>query len=88
MLIHPIIDKLKNLRLNAMAHTLEEQMQMPDIESLSFEERFEMMRHWYDVLLEQEGDAAAEELFDLQQQLRLPKQALRQRKILLIKQKF
>ena len=39
MLIHPIIDKLRALRLNAMAQTLEEQMQMQDIESLSFEER-------------------------------------------------
>jgi len=43
MLIHPIIDKLKDLRLNAMAHTLEEQMQMADIESLSFEERLGLM---------------------------------------------
>lgn len=43
MLIHPIIDKLKTLRLNAMALTLEEQMQMPDIESLSFEERLGLM---------------------------------------------
>jgi len=43
MLIHPIIDKLKDLRLNAMAHTLEEQMQMPDIESLSFEERLGLL---------------------------------------------
>jgi DNA replication protein DnaC len=39
MLIHPIIDQLKSLRLNGMALTLEEQMQMPDIASLSFEER-------------------------------------------------
>jgi DNA replication protein DnaC len=43
MLIHPIIDKLKELRLNAMALTLEEQMQMPDLESLSFEERLGLM---------------------------------------------
>ena len=43
MLIHPIIDKLKDLRLNAMAHTLEEQMQMDDIESLSFEERLGLL---------------------------------------------
>ena len=43
MLIHPIIDKLRALRLNAMAHTLEEQMQMPDIESLSFEERLGLL---------------------------------------------
>lgn len=43
MLIHPIIDKLRTLRLNAMARTLEEQMQMPDIESLSFEERLGLL---------------------------------------------
>ena len=43
MLIHPIIDQLKSLRLNGMALTLEEQMQMQDIESLSFEERLGLM---------------------------------------------
>ena len=43
MLIHPIIDQLKSLRLTGMALTLEEQMQMPDIESLSFEERLGLM---------------------------------------------
>ena len=43
MLIHPIIDKLRALRLNAMALTLEEQMQMHDIESLSFEERLGLL---------------------------------------------
>ena len=43
MLIHPIIDQLKSLRLSGMAITLEEQMQMPDMESLSFEERLGLM---------------------------------------------
>jgi DNA replication protein DnaC len=43
MLIHPIIDNLKALRLNAMARVLEEQMQMPEIESLSFEERLGLL---------------------------------------------
>jgi len=43
MLIHPIIDKLRTLRLNAMARTLEEQMQMPDIDALSFEERLGLL---------------------------------------------
>ena len=43
MLIHPIIDQLKSLRLSGMAITLEEQMQMPDLESLSFEERLGLM---------------------------------------------
>jgi len=42
-LIHPILDKLRTLRLNAMARTLEEQMQMSDIESLSFEERLGLL---------------------------------------------
>lgn len=39
MLIHPTLEKLHTLRFNGMAHGLEEQMQMPDIDSLSFEER-------------------------------------------------
>ena len=43
MLTHPIIDQLKTLRLSGMAITLEEQMQMPDIASLSFEERLGLM---------------------------------------------
>lgn len=43
MLIHPIMDKLRSLRLNAMARTLEEQMQMPDMDSLSFEERLGLL---------------------------------------------
>ena len=43
MLIHPIIDKLRTLRLNAMALTLEEQLHMDDIESLSFEERLGLL---------------------------------------------
>ncbi len=43
MLIHPIIDQLKSLRLSGMVITLEEQMQMPDMESLSFEEHLGLM---------------------------------------------
>ena len=43
MLIHPIIDKLRALRFNAMALTLEEQLQMDDIDSLSFEERLGLL---------------------------------------------
>ena len=43
MLIHPIIDQLKSLRLNGMALTLEEHIQMPDIQSFSFEERLGLM---------------------------------------------
>lgn len=43
MLVHPIIDKLRTLKLNAMARTLEEQMQMPDMDALSFEERLGLL---------------------------------------------
>jgi DNA replication protein DnaC len=43
MLIHPIIDKLRALRFNAMALALEEQIKMDDIESLSFEERLGLL---------------------------------------------
>jgi len=43
MLTHPILEKLANLRLNAMARTLEEQMNMPDAGTLSFEERLGLM---------------------------------------------
>jgi len=43
MLIHTTIDKLRYMRLNGMANSLEEQMQMQDIESLSFDERFGLM---------------------------------------------
>lgn len=43
MLTHPIIDKLRDLRLNAMARALEEQIQMPDLDSLSFEERLGLL---------------------------------------------
>lgn len=43
MLIHPTLDKLHTLRFTGMAHGLEEQMQMPDIDSLSFEERLGLL---------------------------------------------
>ena len=43
MLTHPILEKLAGLRLNAMARTLEEQMNMPDAGTLSFEERLGLM---------------------------------------------
>lgn len=43
MLTHPILEKLSNLRLHAMARALEEQMNMPDAGSLSFEERLGLM---------------------------------------------
>jgi hypothetical protein len=35
MLIHPTLEKLKNLRLIGMARALEEQMAMEDIEEIA-----------------------------------------------------
>jgi len=43
MLTHPTLDKLQALRFNGMAQALQEQMQMSDIDSLSFEERLGLL---------------------------------------------
>lgn len=43
MLLHPTIDTLRTLRLSGMAQALEEQLQMPEIESLRFEERLGLL---------------------------------------------
>ena len=43
MLLHPILDKLQTLRFFGMLSALEEQMKMPDIEKLSFEDRFGLL---------------------------------------------
>ena len=43
MLIHPTINKLKELRLKGMASALEDQIQMPDIETLTFDDRLGLM---------------------------------------------
>lgn len=43
MLIHPTLDKLKALRFTGMARALEEQMNMPQINDLAFEERLGLM---------------------------------------------
>ncbi len=43
MLIHPIFDKLQTLRFFGMLSALEEQIKMPDIEKLSFDERFGLL---------------------------------------------
>ena len=40
MLTQPTIEKLKSMKLNAMAQAFTEQMQQPDMASLTFEERF------------------------------------------------
>jgi len=43
MLIHPMLDKLQTLRFFGMLSAFEEQMKMPDIEKLSFDERFGLL---------------------------------------------
>jgi DNA replication protein DnaC len=43
MLTHPTLEKLQALRLTGMAKAFEEQLQMPDIEALSTEERLGLM---------------------------------------------
>lgn len=43
MLTYPSLDKLKAMRFTGMARALEEQMQMPEIDSLSFEERLGLL---------------------------------------------
>ena len=43
MLTHPTLDKLQTLRLSGMRQALEEQMRMPDIEELGFEERLGLL---------------------------------------------
>lgn len=43
MLTHPTLDKLHCLRLTGMARAFEQQMNMPDIENLSVEERLGLM---------------------------------------------
>ena len=43
MLHHPTLDKLQALRLHGMYHALVEQMQMPEIATLSFDERLGLL---------------------------------------------
>jgi DNA replication protein DnaC len=43
MLIHPTLDKLRDLRLTGMTEALEEQLNTPDIHELGFEERFGLL---------------------------------------------
>jgi hypothetical protein len=43
MLHHPTLDKLQALRLHGMYHALVEQMRMPDMTTLSFEERLGLL---------------------------------------------
>jgi len=43
MLIHPILDKLQSLRFYGMLAALQEQIKMPDIDQLSFEERLGLL---------------------------------------------
>jgi len=43
MLIHPTLEKLHALKLSGMAKALEEQLQVPDIQTLTFEERLGLL---------------------------------------------
>ena len=43
MLTHPTLDKLQRLKFTGMAAALAEQMQMPDVEELAFEERLGLL---------------------------------------------
>jgi DNA replication protein DnaC len=43
MLIHPTLEKLQTLRLPGMLKALEEQQRMPDIQTLSFDERLGLL---------------------------------------------
>lgn len=43
MFSHPTLDKLQSLRLRGMAQALTEQMAMPDINDLSFDERLGLL---------------------------------------------
>ena len=43
MLIHPILDKLQAMRFYGMRTAFEEQLQMADIDKLSFDERFGLL---------------------------------------------
>jgi len=43
MLTHPTLEKLQTLRLSGMLKALEEQQRMPDIQTLSFEERLGLL---------------------------------------------
>jgi len=43
VLTHPVLDKLQALRFHGMLAALQEQLQMPDIEGLTFEERLGLL---------------------------------------------
>jgi len=43
MLKHPIVEALISMRLAGMAHALEDQLAMPDVATLSFEDRFGLL---------------------------------------------
>ena len=43
MLLQPTLDRLRGLRLLGLAEALEEQAMMPDVRSLSFEDRLDLL---------------------------------------------
>ncbi len=67
MLTHPILDQLHELKLIGMQRALSEQMQMPDIAPMSFEERLGLL-----------VDREVTERSDRRMQYRLRKAALKQ----------
>ena len=56
MLKHPTLDKLQTLKFTGMVAALNDQLSMPDIDELSFEERLGLLRLGSDALLHQIGD--------------------------------
>lgn len=43
MLLHPILDKLRSMRLTGMVKAFEDQLEMPEIERMSFEDRLGLL---------------------------------------------
>ncbi|MHB8674747.1 MAG: hypothetical protein ACYDAK_13855, partial [Candidatus Limnocylindrales bacterium] len=43
MLINPTLDRLRQLRLDAMAATYQDQLQHPDVQALGFDERLGLL---------------------------------------------
>jgi DNA replication protein DnaC len=67
MLVHPVMEKLHSLRLHGMLIALEEQLKLPDIDRLGFEERLGLL-----------VDREMTERLDRSFKVRLKKASLRQ----------
>ena len=55
MLMHPTLEKLKNLQLRGMAAGLEDQLRTAEIDSLSFEERLGLLLDREEILDDRYG---------------------------------